>query len=709
MIDKTVSHYKILEEVGRGGMGVVYKAMDIKLERPVAIKFLPPHFSASEESKARFIQEAKTAASINHPHIMGMYEIDEYEGSTFLVMEFIEGHTLKSHIANLKSGDGIPLKQALDWATQIAQGLKAAHDKGIMHRDIKPENIMLTKDGRPKIMDFGLAKLRGSAGLTRTGASVGTFSYMAPEQMQGIAVDHRCDIWALGVVLYEMLTGELPFKADHEAALTYLIVNQEPLVPSVMDRRIPHAVDTVVKKMLEKDWDVRYKNCEELLEAFDHLGKDLETTALASKTKAIAVLPFENISAEKENDYFSDGLTEEIIANFSRLKEMRVISRTASVQYKGTKKDIKTIGRELGARYILAGSVRKHQDNLRITVEVVDAETTDQLWAETYKGTMADVFDIQEQVSKQIVEALMLKMSPSDKVVLKKRTTLNPEAFDCYLRGRNFLTNRSRKSMQLAIQLFQKAIEIDPRYGDAYAGLGEAYATLFQLFERDGSLLDKAIEACLSALMYDSGSSLAYAALALAHFHKNSFDQALSATEKSIELNPDNESAYWILGRIYHTTDRDREAVEPLLKAKKLNPDFYTVYGDLQIVYSRLGEKENYDRVLQEGLAVYRRYVSKNPEDARAHMFFATDLAQAGMKEEAKAEAAMALELSPDDPLMFYNATCFYSQLGEKAFAVDALKNALAAGFVDYEWLKRDSDLEPIRGEAGYMEVMKGK
>ncbi|HEV8538612.1 MAG TPA: serine/threonine-protein kinase, partial [Bacteroidota bacterium] len=253
MIGTTISHYKILEKLGEGGMGIVYKAEDTKLDRPVAIKFLPPHLSASPENKARFFQEARATAALNHPNILGVHEIDEQDGTVFFVMELVEGTTLKKYIANLKSGTGMPVIQSLEWTTQIAQGLKAAHAKNIVHRDIKPENIMLTGDGKLKIMDFGIAKLKSGSGLTKTGTSMGTLSYMSPEQAQGDAADHRSDIWALGVVLYEMLTADLPFKSEHEAGLLYLIVNEEPPVPSLMDRKIPHQIDLLVKKMLAKD------------------------------------------------------------------------------------------------------------------------------------------------------------------------------------------------------------------------------------------------------------------------------------------------------------------------------------------------------------------------------------------------------------------------------------------------------------------------
>jgi serine/threonine protein kinase/Flp pilus assembly protein TadD len=709
MIGQTISHYKILEQIGEGGMGVVYKAQDLKLDRRVAIKFLPQHLSTAAESKARFLQEARATAALNHPNILSVYEIDEQGGGMFMVMEYIEGVTLKKYISNLKSGAGIPVVQAIDWATQIADGLKAAHEKDVVHRDIKPENVMLTSDGKLKIMDFGIAKLKSSSGLTKTGSSIGTLSYMSPEQAQGIAADPRSDIWSLGVVLYEMLTADLPFKAEHEAGLMYLIVNEAPPPTSAMDKKIPRQVDPVVMKMLAKERERRYESMAKVLEALGELKSQITQSSASSKTKSILVLPFGNMSPDKESDYFCDGLTEELIVSLSKLKDIRIIPRSISMQYKGTGKDIKMIGRELGCRHILSGNVRKFQDNLRISVELVDVESDEQLWAETYKGKIEDVFDIQEKVSKQIAEALMLKLSPNEKIVLTKRSTENAEAFDYNLRGRNALYRMSKNDMNSAILLFQRAIELDARYSSAYAGLGETYGWLFFQCDRKEAYLDMAVDACLKALMYDATLSEAYAALGLAYLGKKENAEALNAGKKAIELDPNNATAYWILGRIYHSTDRDRDSVEMFEKTIGLDPDFYSAYGDLQNVYERLGDTGRSNDMIQQSVPMFYRYLAKHPEDARAHMFFATSLVRANRIDEGKQEAAKALELNPSDPLMLYNATCFYAVLGEKQLAIKALKGALAAGYENYEWAKRDSDLESIRNEPAYIELMIGK
>jgi adenylate cyclase len=709
MIGQTISHYKILEKLGEGGMGVVYKAQDTRLDRFVAVKALSAHLSSSEVNKTRLIQEAKATAALNHSNILNVFDIGEDRGTLFIVMEYIQGHTLRTHMNGLKSSGGVPIRTALEWTIQIAQGLKAAHALQIMHRDIKPENIMITPENQIKIMDFGLAKLKGSSALTRSGTSLGTLSYMSPEQAQGVIADHRTDIWSLGVVFYEMITGELPFTAEHEAALIYLITQENPPTPSAFDRKIPHHVDVAAMKMLEKSRDARIQSMDEVIQTMEYVRKEIESASTAPTMKAIAVLPFENISPDKENDYFSDGLTEELIINLSKLKDIGVISRTTTMQYKGTKKDIKTIGRELGARYIIEGSVRKFQDNLRIAVQLIDVESDRQLWAESYKGTLADIFDIQEQVSKQIVEALLVKLSPTEKVILTKRPTLNAEAFDYNLRARKFLYRQTKNNVNLAIQLFHKAIELDARYADAYAGLGEAYALMYAYFERKDMLLDQAVESCLKALMYDANLSEAYAALGLAYYYRGLHDEALTAIGKAIDLDANNFFGYWILGRLYQTIDKDEEAVEPLRKVLKINPEFYTAYGDLDMVYEHLGRLDLLEAQQREELQFYPKYLSQNPDDARAHLFYAHTLVQTGDVESAKAEAAIALELSPNDAVMLYNTACLYARLRENALALSVLRNAVDAGFTQYDWVKRDPDLNNIREEPGYLELMNGK
>ncbi len=462
------------------------------------------------------------------------------------------------------------------------------------------------------------------------------------------------------------------------------------------------------------------KNVKEPVRIYEVAGKDTALIPLSGPNtgpghtavpeKSLAVLPFINMSNDPEQEYFSDGLTEELLANLARLKDMRIVSRTTSMVYKGTTKDIQAIGRELGVRYILEGSVRKSGDNLRITAQLIDVGNDKHLWAETYKGKLADVFDIQEQVSRQILDALRIRLTTTEAVVLTKRSTLNPDAFDHYLRARNFLYRRTKHNMLFAMQLFQQAIDLDPHYAAAYAGLGETYAVFYQYCERKEMWLEKAIEAGLKSLMYDSASSDAYAAIGMAYFNKGKTEEALTASKKAIELDPNNFTGYWTIGLIYCIKDRDREAVDLFEKVIELNPDFLVAYNNLMIVYERLGEKEKYAALVENTLTeIIPRYLSKHPDDASKYMFYAITLARTGKDQQARVQAAKALELSPDDPVMMYNAACFYSRLGEKGLALEMFKKAVGMGFESYEWIRVDPDLDNIRDEPEYIEIIKEK
>jgi len=703
MIGETILHYKILEKLGEGGMGVVYKAEDTKLKREVAIKFLPRQILSNAEERQRFEIEAQAAAALNHPNIATIYAIEESGNEVFIVMEYINGIELGNKIKK-----GLPaIEEAIKIMEQIAEGLNAAHQKGIIHRDIKSSNVMITQNNKVKIMDFGLAKVGGTSMITKFGTTMGTTAYMSPEQARGDKVDNRTDIWSMGVLFFEMLTGKFPFKGEFDQAVIYSILNEEPDSVLSIKKDLPSHLDQLIGKMLKKDLDSRYKSANDFLADL----RDIKNNKVqkSEDEKTIAVLPFGNIGEDKETDYFADGLADELIINLSRIKEVKVVSRTNSMRYKGSEKDIRTIGRELGARYILEGSVRKFRDDLRISTQLVDVAKGLQLWGDSYKGKLSDIFDIQESVSKEIAEALRLKLSPSEKIVLEKRPTLNGEAFDVYLRARDFLYRMTKNNIHFAIQLFNKAIESDKRYASAYAGLSEAYAYLYAFFERTEDLLEKAIESGLRALMYDPSLSEAYSALAMAYYNKKLYDDALDAGRKAIELNPESFTAYWILGRIYHSTDNDIDAIKLFEKVIEINPDFYAAYKDLSSSYERTGNIDQHNKVLQKSMEVYPRYLSQHPDDARALVFYAADLAQLGKIEEAREAGKKAFELSPNDALMLYNLACVFSRLREKESGVDYLKKAINAGYQNYEWIKRDADFENIRNEQGYIELMKGK
>jgi adenylate cyclase len=431
--------------------------------------------------------------------------------------------------------------------------------------------------------------------------------------------------------------------------------------------------------------------------------------AAAGERGALAVLPFDNISPDKETDYFSDGLTEELIARLSIVSEIELISRWTSMQLKDrSKQDIRAIGTELGARYIVGGSVRRFQDSVRITVQLVDVVTNRQIWGSTYKGKLDDIFDIQEQVAQQIVEALKLKLSFSEKVSLTKRQTVNAQAYDLYLRGQDYLYRLTKRSVERAIQLFEKAIELDPRYAAAYAGCSCAYGQMYWLFARDTKFRDRAQEMSFKALMYDNNLAEAYAAMGLSYFIGGKFEEASASAAKAIELDPEDFIAHWTLGRIHFTGAAFEKAHALYTRVIELKPGFLSAYPDLKMACERLGRQEEANQVFAKLLERLPNHLLQNPDDARARIIYAIVLADIHKKDESLREATQALELSPGDPVMLYNCTCVYSRLGETQRAVDALRQAIAAGYANFPWIKQDPDINNIRDNAEFQALVAG-
>jgi len=429
----------------------------------------------------------------------------------------------------------------------------------------------------------------------------------------------------------------------------------------------------------------------------------------ASEPGALAVLPFDNISPDPEADYFSDGLTDELIARLSLVSEIELVSRWASMQYKGRRQDIRAIGTELGARYIVGGSVRRFQDSVRITVQLVDVATNRQIWGNTYKGKLDDIFDIQEQVAQQIVEALKLKLSFSEKVSLTKRQTVNAQAYDLYLRGQDYLYRLTKRSVEYAIQLFEKAIELDPRYAAAYAGCSSAYGQMYQWFSREEKYRAKAQELSFKALMYDSNLPEAYAAMGLSYFIWGKFEEAAASSRKAIELDPDDFIAYWTLGRIHFSNGEHEQALAQFQRVIDIKPGFYAAYADLAQTYERLGRFEEMRAAEKTLVELLPNYLLQNPDDARARIFFAATLARLGRKDEAMREGAAALELSPGDPMMLYNCACLYTRLDETERALDTLERAIGMGYENFRWMHQDPDLDPLRNEPRFQQLVQGR
>jgi len=635
MIGQTIAHYRILEKIGEGGMGVVYKAEDTKLKRTVALKFLPPELTRDAQAKARFVQEARAAAALDHPHICAVFEIGEAEGATYIAMPFVKGRSLKDRIA----AGPLSMEEALDIAGQVAEGLKEAHERGIIHRDIKPANIMLTEKGQAKIMDFGLAKLEAGVDLTKTMAVLGTVAYMSPEQARGEEVDHRTDIWSFGATLYQMLTGQKPFGKKHDQALLYSILNDTTESVSRICPEIPRHLDRVIQKALEKDKFRRYQSMVELL-------KDLKSTHVSGfpvpkAEKSIIVLPFEDISPGKDNEYFSDGLTEEIITDLSHVHDLLVISRSSAMTFKGTKKKIPEIAREVNVRYVLEGSVRKAGNNLRITAQLIDALNDAHLWAEKYAGTLDDVFDIQEKVSRSIVGALKLKLAADEKHGISIKPIDNFAAYECYLRAYHEIYRFTEEGRRRALKYLEAGLAISGDNALLYSTMAFIYWQYWIFVTKDEEVKAKAEEYIDKALTLDPESPKAYAVRGWMtfDFYKKP-QESVPYFKRALAIHPNEFEALHGLARTYAFVGKIKEAVplaERMIQIDPLNPVCWMFQGALHF----------YDGRFDLALEPLRKAFQMDPENASIQMYYASSLARNNQVDDAISIIDRMVKASP--------------------------------------------------------------
>ncbi|TET69815.1 MAG: hypothetical protein E3J56_09040, partial [Candidatus Aminicenantes bacterium] len=725
--------YKVIEELGRGGMGVVYKAEDTRLKRTVALKFLPPEFARDSEARERFVREAQAAAALDHPHICTIYEISEVEGQTFISMAYIKGQSLKEKIAS----DPLELEKAINVAIQVTEGLQEAHEKGIVHRDIKPANIMLTEKGQVKIMDFGLAKLSWGVDLTKTATIMGTVAYMSPEQAKGEKVDHRTDIWSFGAMLYEMLTGKLPFRSDKDQATIYAILHEEPQSTTELRKDIPENLDKIIEKCLKKSPQKRYKDVEAILNDLKSVAMSIEAPSpskvISEKKPSIAVLPFVNMSADPENEYFSDGLTEELINALTKVKELFVVARTSSFAFKGEKVDIREIGQRLNVDNLLEGSVRKVGNRVRITAQLVKVEDGYHLWSERYDRNMEDVFAIQDEITEKIMDKLMAALDVRRKPPEEHRP-VNLEAFDLYLKGRYYW---NKFSLDKAITYYKQAIEKDSTYALAYAAVAEAYYMLSTGFDilpsKEG--MPKAREAAQKALEFDPTLAEAHASLGLIAL---SYDWDRKAAkkyfQKALELNPNSASAHqWI--EFYWTymeanLDKATTHLERGLELDPLN----------LFIKARLGFLSLFSRDLDRAFDQFKEIIDFEPNYALGHVGLMNVYWGKELYNEAFASGEKVLKLGPPAVAYIGGLGHIYAIGGKKDKAYEFLAELeersqkgyvssfwvaviyIGLGEIDkaFEWLEkayeeRDSNLilvtipwpfDPLRSDPRYKQLL---
>ena len=573
------SHYVVMRKLGQGGMGEVYLAEDTSLGRKVALKFLPEGSAEDPAARERFVREARAAAAIDHPYVCKVYEAGVVNRRPFISMEFVEGETL---LDRFNKGP-MPLKEGLGIGVEIAEALAKAHEKGVVHRDLKPSNIMLTRDEHVKVVDFGLAKriLGHDAETvsilerTLTGSLAGTLNYMSPEQLRASPVDHRTDIFSLGVIFYEMFSGVHPFRKD-SAMETAGAILREPAAPLfTYCKTCPSLLEQIVNKMLSKGLAGRYTSVRELLSNLRELQEKPERHwPERPVVSSLAVLPFVNRSADKDNEYFSDGITEDIIAELSKINDLRVISRTSVMRYKGVERDVKEVGRELGVQTVLEGSVRRAGSRVRIVSTLIDAETDRPLWAETYDRELEDVFAIQSEVSRQIAVALKASLAPLRAERQKRYESRQPEAYSLYLRGRFFMNKLTAEGIQQGVQYFKKVLEIDPNSAKSYAGISTCYANAghFGLLPLAESF-PKAKAAAQKALELDENLAEAHASMALVMlFYDWDWDGAERGFTRAIELNPNFAEAHTLYSWYLIARMRFPEAVREAQEAVQLDP-----------------------------------------------------------------------------------------------------------------------------------------
>jgi serine/threonine protein kinase/tetratricopeptide (TPR) repeat protein len=767
-------------------MGVVYKAQDTRLDRVVALKFLPPHLHASGPEQARFVQEARAASALNHPNVCTIYDINEEEGQQFIAMEFVDGCTLKQKLPIQKQGD------ALTYALQIGDALHEAHEKGIVHRDIKSENIMVNAKNQIKVMDFGLAKLKGSLKITKSSSTIGTLAYMAPEQIQGGEVDARSDIFSFGVVLFEMLTGHMPFRGDHEPALMYSILNEEPESVQKSRPEISSEIDHIIHRALEKDPEDRYQRIDDMV---SELRREQKKTAgvvrlsvggqggLSSKPvvtdtvtagepagrakkramlwgalvtglagvalvvylfagrhksiDSLAVLPFENVGADPNTEYLSDGITESLINTLSQLSNLTVMSRTSVFHYKGKEVDPLKAGKELGVKAVLVGRVVQRGDNLQISTELVDVSNSSHIWGEQYSKKLADILNLQKDISREISRQLSVKLVGEEEKKLTQLSTENTEAYRSYLKGRFYWNKRTADDLQKAVGYFNQAIEQDPGYALAYAGLASAYVILPEyssLPARD--FIPQTEAAARRALELDPTLAEPHAVLgfvkhtfqwdwegaenefqrALAlnpnsatthHWYSNTlfrqgkFEEAFSEISRAQELDPLSLVIAVTVSEGYYYLQRFDLAMEQLKKTLDLDPNFAPAHQNLAEVYMRQGK---IDQAINE-LQRVRQIIGANDPYVDGDLGYVS--AKGGKRNEAISILNRLLELSTKGYALSVPIAGIYAGLGDSDKAFEWLEKGYREQNPELGTLKIGSKWENIRSDSRYMAMLK--
>jgi serine/threonine protein kinase len=728
LVGQNFSHYTITRKLGSGGMGIVYEADDSRLGRKVALKFLPDEMAQDAQLLERFQREARAASSLNHPNICTIHAIEQHDRQQFIVMELLEGQTLAEKMGR----QPLPIEQLLPLAIQITDALESAHAKGIVHRDIKPANIFVTQRNQVKILDFGLAKIErvnlNSANsssvsrldtvvgeeLTSPGMSVGTITYMSPEQARGELVDARSDLFSVGTVLYQMATGALPFRGDTSAVIFDAILNRDPVSSMQVNTAIPGDLDRIFSKLLEKDRNLRCQSATELKTDLNRLKRDLDSGPKRAQTqetsdsrpgvakagpKSVAVLYFENLSAAKEDEYLRDGITEDIITELSKIRGLNTFSRPTVLAFRDKQVTPQQIGQQLKTAYVLTGTLRRAGNRLRITTQLVDTNTDFPMWSERYDREMKDVFEVQDEIARKIAEALRVTLSPQELEALAVKPTESLQAYDLYLRGKRYARRQTRQDLEFSLQMFENAVAIDASFALAYAACANACAMFYCNYSRDPVWVERARNASGNAVALRWDLPEVQVSQAWVLYATDLHDEAVRMVQKAIERRHDCEGAHYLLCRALFAAGRYQEVADIMDTAIEASGEDYNVYVPIMNALNALGKPGTNRNVLTRCVAALENHLKQVPEDARARILLGSNYAEIGRVDDAMRETNLAITLRANEASILYNAACTYCFLKKKQDALDTISKAWEAGFKDASWARKDPDLTLLHGD----------